>query len=135
MKKFLVSCFLVASMFTGLYANPVEDAQFKDYVKKLMDEKKKEGSDNFVLLADPTHRIIFTVMPIAAQKAKLTPEVIQAIRKNVLSSMTNCKTEEDRKNLKLFKVLKIRMVFSLITTDKDIVTFSLSYLDLNPSQP
>ncbi|MBO4648191.1 MAG: hypothetical protein J5806_08540 [Lentisphaeria bacterium] len=133
MKKILVCCVLAASVFMGLYADPREDAQFKKFVEKIQSERK-DKSDGIVMLADPTYRILFMVMPVGAQKAQLTPQNIQAMRAQMLTSMTNCRTEDDRENLKRFKDLKIRMVFSLITADNDIVTFSLSYLDLAGSK-
>ena len=125
MKKFYLSCLLVTSVFFGLYAAPNEDAQFKQLV-----EKWKNDNTPGTVVADPANRIIFVVLPAEITKAQATPALIKEMRDNLLASFRDPRDKEGQEYRKIFKKLKISLVFTAVTKDKDIFSFSLSYKDI-----
>ena len=126
MKKFFLSCLLVTSAFFGLYAAPNEDAQFKQFVETW----KTDDTPGAAVVSDPTNRIIFMVLPVEITKAQATPALIKQMRDNLLAGFRDSKDKEGQEYRKIFKKLKISLVFTGVTKDKDIFSFSLSYKDI-----
>ena len=125
MKKVLVVCLLVFGWFAGLYADSAADTQFQQYVK--MTREHKNNPPGMTVCADPVYRIIYAAMPIAINKADLTPEIRAKMKKSMLETF---RTPDMKADCKIIRDLKISIVYTLITTDRKIVTVSFSYHDL-----
>jgi len=123
MKRFLLGGLLVAGMCTGLYADSAEDAQFKQYVE--LSRNSPTNPEGMTLCADNTYRIIYAAMPIALNKSDATPELIKVMKTRMLAEMVKQKAD-----CKIIKDLKINMVYTFITSDKNIFTITISYKDL-----
>ena len=123
MKKFLFGCVLAACMCSALYADSVEDAQFKQYVE--LTRMSPENPEGMTVVADNTYRIIYLTMPIALDKSSVTPDVISAMKAAMFKEMAQL--DED---CKIVKNLKISFVFTFVTSDKDIFSITFSYKDL-----
>ena len=123
MKKSILVCLLFSCMCFGLYADSVEDVQFKQYVE--MTRKSEANSDGMTVCADPAYRIIFASMPIPLNYASVTPQVVQAMKKEMLAAIA--KQEAD---CKIIKDLKISVVYTFITSDKGVFSIAISYKDL-----
>ena len=125
MKKLLLGCIFAACVCTGLFAGSADDAQFKQYVEAT--KNHKTNPEGMTVVADPTYRVIYVTLPLALHKSDATPEVVKAMREAMIKEMSeNSSNAADKR---IIKTLKISIVYSFITIDKNIVTISLSYQD------
>lgn len=123
MKKLLLGCLLSACVCSGLYADPVEDTQFKQYVE--LTRNHESNPEGMTVSSDATYRIIYAAMPIPMNKSDVTPEVIGKMKEQMLKEIA-----KEKADCKVIRDLKIRIVYTFITSDKDVFSISLSYKDL-----
>lgn len=123
MKKFLLGCFLVACVCSGLYAGSAEDTQFKQYVE--LTRNHQGNPEGMTVTADNTYRIIFVAMPITINKSDVTPQMLKQMRAEMLKGLA-----KEKADCKVIKDLKISIVYTFITSDKNIFSITFSYKDL-----
>ena len=122
MKKFLLGCFLAACVCTGLYADSTEDTQFKQYVE--MTRNHQNNPEGMTVAADNTYRIIYVAMPVAINKSDVTPQLLRTMRTEMMKGMA-----KEKADCKIIKDLKISIVYTFITSDKNIFTITFSHKD------
>ncbi|MBR2427403.1 MAG: hypothetical protein IKB16_11770 [Lentisphaeria bacterium] len=122
MKKIILGCLLFCGMISGLYAQSLEDEQFKQYVE--LTKKSPTNPKGMSVSADYTYRIIYAAMPLPHKHSAFTPQVIAEMKKEMIRIM---KTQIN--DVKVIKSLKINFVFTYITSDKNIIVIPLSYND------
>ena len=122
MKKILLGCFFAVFMCTGLFAGSAEDELFEKYVNVIREKAKSRGK-NIIFCADKTHRIVYCALRVPSPKSAYTPEMMILLKKKMISKMAP-------DLVAFYKNLKLRSVYTYITTDDDIITLSISYKDL-----
>ena len=122
MKKFAIACFIALTMCFSLYADSVEDIQFNQYVN--LTRNAKSNPDGMTVCADKTYRIIYVSMPIAIDFSSITPELIKNMRAEMIKGM-----KSEVQDVKVIKNLKISVVYTFITSDKNIFAITFSYKD------
>jgi|GEM_PF-5017863 len=123
MKKFYLVSLLVMVVCMGMYADSTEDAQFKQYVK--LTRNHKNNPEGMTVYADYTYRIMYVAMPIAINYSDVTPQVLKAMKSEMLKGIA-----KEKADCKIIKDLKISIVYTFITSDKRIFTVSFSHKDL-----
>ena len=123
MKRFLLSCLVVSLMCSGLYADKLEDNQFRQYVE--LTKNSPNNPEGMSVTADYTYRIIYVTLPLALNKSSVTSKVMSEMKEAMIQEM-----KKEKEDCKVIKDLKIYLVFTYITSDKNLVSISLSYKDL-----
>lgn len=123
MKKLLLGCLVVSLMCVGLYADSIEDNQFRQYVE--LTKNSPSNPDGMSVSADYKYRIIYATLPLPLNKSDVTPDVAAEMRNAMLTEI-----KKEKADCKVIKDLKIYFVFTFITSDKNLVMISISYKDL-----
>lgn len=122
MKKVVLGCLLFAGMISGLYAGSSDDAKFREYVEITKNSPSNPAGAS--VCADSTYRIIYMTVPMDAYSSNITPAVIDGMKRAMLAETRNFKED-----VKVWKELKISIVYTLITRDKKVFNIALSYKD------
>lgn len=121
-KKLFAVSFLMLSLCVGLHAQSLGDTQFRQYVA--LTKKSSANPPGMTVYADYKYRILYIAMPVALNKSSVTPQVIRTMRDAMLAEM-----RKQQADLKVIRDLKISIVYTFITSDRDIFNISLSYRD------
>ena len=122
MKKIGLACFLALTMCFTLYAGALEDTQFKQYVE--INRNSKDNPEGMTVCADSTYRIIYFSMPTTIDFSSVNPQVMKNMKQAMLKEISKLKDD-----IKIIRNLKINLVYTFITSDKNIFTITISYKD------
>ena len=123
MKKICLACFSVMCLCISLYANAVDKIQFEQYVE--LTKKSKSNPKGMTVVGDSTYRIMYIALPIAINYGDVTTQVKNKMKENMLAVM-----RQEKADCKVIKDLKIRLIYSFITSDQKIFTITLNYQDI-----
>ena len=120
MKKFILICTIMLGVLPALFADAAEDAQFRQYVE--LSQKSPTNPPGMIITADPTYRIVYVTMPIAASKSNIDAARIAVMKQAMINTMRNMKEA-----LRVIKSLNISTVYTFITVDKYLISIPISH--------
>lgn len=121
MKKIVLVCMLFLGMAVA-FADATALTQFRQYVE--LTRKSPSNPEGMTVVADETYRILYVSMPIAVSSKDLNAKIIEDMKKNMLAAMRNSKAD-----ISIIKDIKINIVYTFITSDKQLFSIPISYKD------
>ena len=122
MKKLFAVMLVAFAALSPLFAGQSEDTKFNQYFERI---RRSADGKTYTVIADKTFRIIYSAKRISATSARLTPQLIELMKANLLKTL-KARPEDCR----IIKELRITVILTSITEDDDAVCIKLSHLDI-----
>ena len=123
MKKYTVLFAILVSICSSVYAESIQNTQFRQYVE--MPQKHANTPKAMSIVADERYRIIFCTMPLSINLDSVTPQVTTDLKENMIKEL-----RKETADVKIIKDLKITIVYSFITTNRKVVSIAITYNEI-----
>ena len=123
MKKYTVLFAILVSICSSVYAESIQNTQFRQYVEMI--KKHANTPQAMSIVADERYRIIFCTMPLSINLDSVTPQVTTDLKENMIKEL-----RKETADVKIIKDLKITLVYSFITTNRKVVSIAITYNEI-----